>query len=692
MLTIEESLKVVRRNQRCWQVGIFYLLCFIASGVIALDTSLIYAQDQHAFLSDEDLDSVNLYKQLQKAAYRAADKRLEKIADLNDPLSIRDYQKSQRRKMTERLGGFPEKSPLHDTVVGVLHADGYRIEKVIFDSRPHHRVTANLYLPDGANAVERIPGIVVSSGHSRTAKTADYNQRFGAMFATHGMAALVFDPIGQGERSQILNSDGGVAHVGTTTEHMLIGVGATLVGKNTATYRVWDGMRAIDYLISRPEIDHERIGYTGCSGGGTLTSYVMALDSRVHCAAPACYLTTFRRLIETIGPQDAEQNIYSQLADGLDQPDYVFMRAPQPTLISSTTEDFFDIHGSWENFRQSKQIYGRLGYPERVDLVEIEGAHGVQPEGLATITHWMKRWLCGVDQPVEPAELTLQDPADLLCTSTGQVLTQFTDELSIVDLNSKIAQELAAARSDVWNRLSAAKQRERVREVMKCRAFNAEGAKFLQRARLDSAYGKMSCGILSSESRQIPVAWIQASQPSSQWSVVMDDQGIDGGKNLSSVIEDRLRSGKNVMFLDLAGQGSTTSSKPDATLTDWKTFYLAYLLGYSMVGLQTQDLNITRDYLLTKSLLPNGEVPADFSIELIASGHSGIVALHAAAVDDHHLSEVKLSDLPPSWDSVVKMHAPAGMLSSTIHGVLESYDWPDLIRLIGEDRVEIATE
>ena len=138
--------------------------------------------------------------------------------------------------------------------------------------------------PDGDGP---FPGVAVSSGHSRTAKTAAYNQRFGVMLARHGMAALCFDPIGQGERSQILDDAGQPQFSGTTTEHFLIGVGSILVGRNTARYRIWDGMRAIDYLVSRPEIDPQRIGFTGCSGGGTLTSYVMALDDRVACAAPA---------------------------------------------------------------------------------------------------------------------------------------------------------------------------------------------------------------------------------------------------------------------------------------------------------------------------------------------------------------------------------------------------------------------
>ena len=342
--------------------------------------------------SDDAREKQAYYGHLQRQAYAALDRRSETYEAIKTPQDIRDYQARGRQFFIERLGGLPERTPLNAETIRTIDCDGYHIENVIFESRPGHHVTANLYLPEGEGP---FPGVVVSSGHSRTAKTADYNQRFGIMMARHGMAAICFDPIGQGERSQILGPDGKNRFPGTTTEHFLIGVGSALVGRNTASYEVWDAMRSVDYLVSRPEIDATKIGATGCSGGGTQTSYLMALDDRVACAVPSCYLTTMRRLIETIGPQDAEQNIYGQIAFGMDQPDYILFRAPKPTLISATTQDFFDIAGSWDNFRQAKRVYGRLGLPERVDLVEMEGNHGVTPQNLATITHWMQRWLLG---------------------------------------------------------------------------------------------------------------------------------------------------------------------------------------------------------------------------------------------------------------------------------------------------------
>ncbi|MEX0818338.1 MAG: acetylxylan esterase, partial [Pirellulaceae bacterium] len=433
--------------------------------------------------------------------------------------------------------------------VRTIQADGYRIELVLYESQPQHHVTANLYIPDGEGP---FPGVVVSSGHSRTGKTADYNQRFGIMLAKHGMAALCFDPIGQGERSQILDEQGEPKYSGTTTEHFLIGVGSTLVGRSTATYRVWDGMRSIDYLVSRPDIDPARIGYTGCSGGGTLTSYVMALDDRVTCAAPACYLTTFRRLIETIGPQDAEQNIFGQIAFGLDQPDYVLMRAPRPTLISATTGDFFDYQGAWDNYRQSKRIYGRLGFPERTDLVEIEGNHGVQPQNLATIAHWMKRWLLDRDEPVTIAELDTRPPGKLLCTPSGQVL-HLSAERSVFDLNAEREEQLAAQRQKLWETESREDMVTKIRDRAGVRSLEElDAPKFEDAGRIQRGEYHIDRLILRTDSG-VPLAGLtfHPQSPQDDAYLYLHDNGKLGDSEPDGPIEQLVNDGYAVVSIDL---------------------------------------------------------------------------------------------------------------------------------------------
>jgi cephalosporin-C deacetylase-like acetyl esterase len=665
-------------------------LFVVACALLTLFPKLAIQANELDCLREEEKQTEMLYARLQQQAYDALDRRAERLAEVKSVAQINDHQKRLREFFIRQLGGFPDKTALNARTVKTIQADGYRIENVIFESRPHHHITANLYLPDGAAAApsQRVPAIAVSSGHSRTAKTADYNQRFGIVMARQGMAALCFDPIGQGERSQILGDDGQPAFSGTTTEHMLIGVGSTLVGRNTASYRVWDGMRAIDYLCSRPEIDPDRIGFTGCSGGGTMTSYVMALDDRVACAAPACYLTTFRRLIETIGPQDAEQNIFAQLAFGMDQPDYVIMRAPRPTLISSTTDDFFDSRGSWENFRQAKQIYGRLGFPERVDLVEVEGKHGVQPQNLATIAHWMQRWLLERDEPVTAVELETRPAADLLCTETGQVLTSIENEKSVLDLNAEYERTLAGQRSKAWQDIGEAERRQRVREVLRLRPEEElQEPAWEDRGRVEREdYHIDKVVLTTSFGRKIPGLTFHPASPADAAYLVLHDEGKLGDSQPGGPVESLMMRGNAVVTIDLAGQGETAFGPQDATLTNWKTFYLAYLLGHSLVGLRVEDTLAAADFVTYYQKDREHARP----VHLVASGHACIVALHAAAVHPDLFASVTLNQMPESWSSVVQDPSPTGQLSSAIHGVLGSYDLPNLIELVGKDKVSLV--
>jgi cephalosporin-C deacetylase-like acetyl esterase len=630
-------------------------------------------------LSEEQAAEAALYPRLQEEAYAALDRRRERYEELKTPEQIRDYQKRLREFFIEQLGGFPERTPLNAKTVGVIEADGYRIEKVIFDSRPNHRITANFYLPDGEGP---FPGVAVSSGHSRTAKTADYNQRFAIAMARNGMAALAFDPIGQGERSQILDEEGKPRISGTTTEHFLIGVGSTLVGRNTASYRVWDAMRALDYLESRDEIDPKRLGMTGCSGGGTLTSYTMALDDRVACAAPACYLTTFRRLIETIGPQDAEQNIYGQVSFGLDQPDYVLLRAPRPTLISSTTGDFFDIEGAWDNFRQAKRIYGRLGRPEQVDLVEIEGGHGVQPQNLATITHWMQRWLLDRDEPVEVAPFAVRTEKELLCTESGQVL-RLPGERSVFDLNAEREAELAPMRRKLWEQSSADEMRERVRSLLGVRREAERPApEWEDVGRVSREDYHIDKVILRTDNAVLPALTFHPPSPEQDDAYLyLNENGKLGDAAAGGEIEKLLAENRVVVSVDLRGQGETGAGRSDSLLGDWKPYYLAYLLGKPLVGIQTEDA------LTAAHFVAHYQTEKPRRVHLVGVGNVGIVALHAAALQPDRFASVTLRDTPQDWASLVGKSMPEGRLTTAVHSVLEVYDLPDLEKLAGGDKV-----
>ena len=373
----------------------------------------------------------------------ALDRRLDRVESVFQEADVAGYQREMREVFIQALGGFPERTPLDARVTGVLDRDGYRIERILYYSQPGFPVTATLYLPDGPGPH---PGVLHSCGHSSEGKGAELYQRASALMAVHGLAVLCVDPLGQGERKQ-LESYG---ITGATTEHMLMGVAPILLGENLATSMIWDGVRGLDYLSQRPEIDAERLGCVGNSGGGMMTGYLMALDDRVRAAAPGCFITDTRRKNVHPGPGDAEQNLHAQTARGLDYADLILMRAPRPTLILSATRDYVPIDGAWEAFRQAKRLYSRLGFPEGVDLVEVNETHGFSPGLRVAAVRWMARWLLDRDEALDEPELEVL-PSEALHAAPGGSVLNLEGGRSFFDLMAAKEAALAEERQRRWN-------------------------------------------------------------------------------------------------------------------------------------------------------------------------------------------------------------------------------------------------
>jgi len=665
----------------------YALRCFTSLGVVAVSTTLLFAEDLRVLPKQSEAGSTDqaLTRLLKRRVDEALRRRMKAFLALETAEDVADYQQRKRAEMIRRLGGFPDRTPLKPRVVESLDADGYRIEKVIFESQPGHLVTANLYLPDGEGP---FPGVVIPSGHSRSAKAAGYNQQAAVVLARFGIAALPYDPIGQGERAQFLDADG-KPRFGTTTEHTLLGAGCIPLGLNTATFRIWDGMRALDYLASRPEIDAQRLGVTGCSGGGTLTSYLMALDDRVACAAPSCYLTSFGRLTDTIGPQDAEQNIFGQIQAGIDHADYVLMRAPKPTLILAATHDFFDISGTWDTFRQAKQTYTRLGFAERVDLVETDTKHGFpQPQRLAML-RWMRRWLSGVDEPTREPDLKVLAEAKLLCTEQGQTL-RVDGARSAVDLNTETENRLRVERKKLWEQTPRPELLERIGQLAGIRPPKelprpeVQTVDSIQRGdyKIEKLIMQRPAGV------DLPALLFRPQKETGRRYLYLHGQGKHADAAADGPIAKLVRAGSVVLAVDLSGMGETGLAGENRWGARWDDFFLAYLLGQSLVGIRAEDALIAARYLAEAD-----HAPSPKPVHLIAVGVAAPPALHAAALHPDLFAQLTLRKALPSWADLVRHPDAPGQLASTVHRALHVYDLPDLLRLIsaqGKDKVNVV--
>ncbi len=571
--------------------------------------------------------------------------RRKAVAAMKTPEDVARRQAELRAKFIEALGGLPEKTPLNPRVVGKADRDGYRIEKVIYESRPGHHVTAILYLPLGPGP---FPGSIMPMGHSANGKAAGYAQQGSILLAKNGIACLNYDPIGQGERMQILDAAGKPAIRGSTGEHTQVGIGALLVGWSTATYRIWDGIRSLDYLASRPEIDPTRLGSTGCSGGGTLTSYLMALDDRILAAAPSCYVTSLERLFATIGPQDAEQNITGQVAFGMEHADYLTMRAPRPTLLLTGTRDFFDIQGSWTTFREAKRVYGILGRPEAVDLSEWDQAHGYPKNHREGAVRWMRRWLLGADDAIVEPDFPIAKDAELWCTETGQVLSSLKGR-SAFDLNAAREKELAAGRGrlpkdellkEVRRRIGV---ENRVKPALRRPAENRD----------DGMIFETEPGI------RIPALHVPSRDPEGAREIlIVSGEGKAKVRGRMQAIPTDRQAG---IAPDLRGMGETTGS-------EFKETFLSLHLGRPLLGQRVHDV-----------LAIVAGASAD--THAIGIGSAAPIVLHAAALDPR-IAEVTLEGMVVSWSSVVRIPLSKGQLANVVPGALQAYDLPDLAAAI----------
>ena len=367
-----------------------------------------------------------LYHHLSGQAYDLLEARAHRVAGLRSEADWRRYQEQVRRRLREAMGPLPQKTPLKARVTGTLKKDGYRVEKLVYESVPGLYVTSALFIPEGLEG--KAPAILFCSGHVAEGFRSPTYQTMILNLVRKGFVVLAFDPVGQGERLQYLDPATGASRVGgPTQEHSYSGAQAFIAGRSQARYMTWDGLRGIDYLLTRAEVDPARIGVAGRSGGGTQSAYIAALDDRVRAAAPENYLTRFERLLQTRGPQDAEQNLYHGIARGLDHADLLIARAPRPTLMITTTRDFFSIQGARETYAEAVRAFAALGEPGNLRMVEDDAPHASTKANREAMYAFFQEAL---DLPgeVRDEDVALLSPEELRVTATGQVATSLGGE------------------------------------------------------------------------------------------------------------------------------------------------------------------------------------------------------------------------------------------------------------------------
>ncbi len=640
------------------------------------------------------LTPLNRFPRMVQDHFEALARAAEKVGQtrknfLDSKENAEAYVRTVRGLIRLCFGPEPERTPLNPRIMGVVERDAYRIEKVLFESRPGFLVSANLYIPKDRKFP--LPGVVGSCGHSANGKAGETYQSFAQGLARMGYVVLIFDPIGQGERLQYVDENFKPRRGIGVAEHLYAGNQQFLVGEFFGSWRAWDGIRALDYLLTRPEVDPQHVGITGNSGGGTMTTWLCGLESRWTMAAPGCFVTTFRRNLENELPQDTEQCPPHAMALGLDHDDFLAAMAPKPVVILAKERDFFDVRGSQESFERLKRLYTVLGSPDNIHLHIGPTEHGYSIENREAMYRWFNRVTGVSDSQVEPP-ITLEKDETLYCAPRGQVAE--LNSRTVFEFTRARAIELAKQRVPLSGHTLQAKARHALRmgELPKTapdfRILRASGQR-------KYPLGSTATYAVETEPEVYAVVTRLTETPtvsrpprgSVRAMLYISHHSADVELRDEPLIKELLATETAVPLFacDVRGIGDSQPNTcgVDQFLRPYGSdfFYAIHslMLDQPYVAQKTRDVLRVVDFLAASG---------HTDVHLIARGWGTIPATFAALLSDH-VTQVTLKQPLKSYEEIATSEAYTWPLSSFVPGILKEFDLPDIYKELASKRLTL---
>ena len=620
-----------------------------------------------AYLNDAN---TALYKYFAGQAFEILDRRRSMVLKYDTRQEWLQRQNEVKGAYNKIIGSFPEKAPLKPVITGVLERDGIRVEKLYFESLPGYYVTAALFLPAGRKG--KLPAIIYCSGHSNSGFRSKSYQLMMLNLVKKGFAVLAFDPIGQGERRQYMGDELRKSF-GPTQEHSYPGSQHFLLGRSPAYYFIWDGIRAVDYLYTRNDIDTARIGITGRSGGGTQTAYIAACDQRVKAAAPECYITSFEKLLMTRGPQDAEQNFAGSIAKGLDMGDLLLCFAPRPLLMVTTTRDIFNIQGARDVFKETKQAYSFLGKTGDINIVEDDAAHTSTLKNREAIYSFFQKYLSMPGDFKETAVATFAN-SELNVTVQGDVYTALKSRnlhaLALPHLKEVLQERPAIVR---FNDLMS-----RVMKVTGFKNIPSTSTPVFSGRYHRKGYMVESYLVKSITGNYIPVYRLVPSNEREPVNTILylDDNGKKEAIKEGGPADSLALRGYEVIAPDLSGFGELATGYikgGDAWVdkTPLNLWYTSILLDQSLLRVRMHELSFLIDWIFQ----------GHSKIGAYAQGVLSTDLLHIALMRSKNFSSIILSDPLVSYQSVIEEanYRPRYLLSA-VPGMIAQYYNNDLVK------------
>lgn len=617
----------------------------------------------------------SLYHYIAGQAYGMLSARSNEIAAISSLPEWQQRQKKVRETLFDIVGPFPKKTPLNARIVRKIEKDGFRVEHIIFESQPGFYVTSSLFVPSGLKKNIKSPAVIYCSGHSSDGYRSEVYQHVIINLVLKGFIVFAFDPVGQGERLEYYDPTTGKSIVGgPTTEHSYPGTQAFITGSSQARYMIWDGIRAVDYLLSRKEVDPGRIAITGRSGGGTQSAYIAAMDDRIYAAAPECYITTFTRLLQTMGNQDAEQNFFNEIVRGIDQPDLLAVRAPKPALMITTTRDIFSIQGAIEAEKEVSLIYKAYGKESDFGRAEDDTSHASTRKNREAMYAFFQKHLNNPGNPKDEATRNLTRE-EMQVTSTGQVSTSMGGE-TVFSLNRKESDKqvarLDSLRADPGKYMPVVLKSARNLSGYKEPAAIGDPV-FSGRFRRDG-YVVEKYFIKGEGNYVVPYILFVPSNAAGKALIYLHPFGKSAEASAGGEMEWFVRKGFTVLAPDMVGTGETGPGvfQGDAYIEggSHNLWYASMLIGRSIAGIRAADV-----VMLTRLLRRSGTVREIYEV---ARKEMAPVALYAAAFEPA-ISRIALIEPYSSYQSIVRNRFYASsFIPGVVPGALREFDLPDI--------------
>lgn len=664
-------------------------LCLLITFIILIPYVKVSGQNEldvvkNNWLHYSDVQN-SLYHYLADQAIDILEKRSEEVSRINSLSGWQARQKYIRETLNEITGPFPEKTPLNAKIIRTVEKENFHVEHIIFESQPGFYVTSSLYIPKELPKRAKAPAIIYCSGHTEEGYRSVGYQHVILNLVHKGFIVFAFDPVGQGERLEYFDPEKGKSIVGgPTKEHSYPGNQAFISGSSQARYMIWDGIRAVDYLLTRKEVDPARIGITGRSGGGTQSSYIAAFDDRIYASAPECYITTFTRLLQTMGNQDAEQNFPSFIVKGLDLPDLLSARAPKPSLMITTTRDIFSIQGAREAEKEIARIYEAYGKAENFGRAEDDTGHASTVKNREAMYAFFQKHL---NNPGDSKDqiITQLTKDELRVTSSGQVSVSIGGE-TVHTLNKKEFESFVSDKeiivNETWSEIvvSSAKKLSgyidpsSTDEPVFSGRFNKTG------------YSIEKYFIKGEGEYVIPYLLLVPAVQNGKAIIYLNPDGKSAEAVAGGEMEWLVKKGFTVLAPDLIGMGETGPGifRGDAYIEgeSHNLWYASIVIGRSIIGIRAADV-VKLSGLLKK-------MSSVKEIYGLAKKELSPVLMHAAAFEKS-ISRIALIEPYSSYRSlVVSRFYKSSFISGVVPGALKEYDLPYLACTLAPRKLLIA--